>query len=68
MYYLLRENDGDYHKVFPSRMSALSSVLLFSLSLSPPGRSEQLEEGERGRLGRPLDVWPLASSLTLHLL
>lgn len=57
MYYLLRENDGDYHKVFPSRMSALSSVLLFSLSLSPPGRSEQLEEGERGRGGGSGGPW-----------
>lgn len=62
VYYLLKENDGDYHKVFPSRMSVQSPAV------SSADCWEHLDEGESERPERPLDVWPLAFMLTLHLL
>lgn len=43
MYYLLRENDGYYHKVFPSSMSFQSP------ELSPPACWEHLRRVERRR-------------------
>lgn len=50
LYYLLRENDGDYHKVFPSRMSVKLSSLLW---------------GGEGQDGWEAPVWPLAFWLDL---
>ena len=35
VYYLHRENDGDYHKVFPSRLNSEQRSLLLSLCSGP---------------------------------
>lgn len=64
VYYLLRENDGDYHKVFPSRMSVQSSARACweHLDVGRGGRGGGGGRGERPLRGRPLAFW-----LTLHL-